>query len=76
MTYQKDGIGHLKRTYLDRIVSPSLFDGLKSISSVRSLPKLACPQCGAIIGTPYIYERESRLAYLLNPAAFSKKLAK
>ena len=76
ITYQKDGIGHLKRTYIDRIVGPSLFDELKSIRSAKTLPNLVCPQCSAVIGTPYVYVREARLAYLLNPAAFSKKIAK
>lgn len=76
MTYQKDGIGHLKRAYIDRIVRPAALSKLESIRSVKAVPDLTCPECRVVMGTPYVYEREVRLAYLLNPAAFSKKITK
>lgn len=62
--YQKDGIGHLKRLYLDRISSPTF-----SLSG-----NMVCPQCQTVIGTPMIYSPEGRPAIHLRPGFFKKTL--
>lgn len=72
--YQKDGHGRLFRTYLDRIFEPPEFSLLASrISSKTEMPNLKCPKCGALIGTPMIYEPERRLAFRLVHGSFAKK---
>lgn len=68
--YQKDGPGILKRMYLDRICDSTKF------SSLKSIPQLTCASCKQIIGIPYIYEKEKRLAYRLIIGRISKKVTK
>ena len=65
--YQKDGPGPLKRAYKDRILAPEEIKETKNIS---------CPNCKSKIGTFYIYEKENREAYLLDPLSFIKKITK
>lgn len=62
--YQKDGPGPLKRAYLDRILAPKELD-----TSV-----LVCSNCGSELGKAYIYDKENRNAFLLNPSTFVKKI--
>lgn len=72
--YQKDGRGRLLRMYLDRIFEPrelSLLD--LRVRSKNEMPNLKCPKCGALIGTPMIYEAERRLAFRLIHGSFVKK---
>lgn len=76
MTYQKDGIGHLKRTYIDRIVQPDILVALKAAVTTKLLSNLSCSNCNMVIGTPMVYAKETRLAYMLNPSAFTKKIKK
>ena len=72
--YQKDGHGRLLRMYLDRIFEPQEFSLLQSrISSKAEMPNLKCPKCGALIGTPMIYEAERRLAFRLIHGSFVKR---
>lgn len=68
LLYQKDGIGSLKRLYLDRIFAHSTI-------SLES-PLFRCPHCNNIIGKAYTYEKEDRPAYLLFPGTFKKKVSK
>jgi len=72
--YQKDGHGRLLRMYLDRIFEPQELSLLQSrIGGKAEIPNLKCPRCGALIGTPMIYEVERRLAFRLIHGSFVKK---
>jgi hypothetical protein len=64
-TYQKDGLGILKRLYLDRI------QDLK-----EQAPQLICPKCKKQLGTKTVYKKENRLAYRLFAGAITKKIVK
>ncbi len=70
--YQKDGPGPLKRAYLDRIIAPQ--NPKYAVNSIKSVPILKCSNCNAMIGKPYIYDKENRPAYLLERTAFTKKV--
>lgn len=61
--YQKDGPGPLKRMYADRI------HGTKATTS-----RLRCSKCKSQIGTRYIYEKESRPAYLVADGTVTKQV--
>lgn len=65
--YQKDGIGLLKRMYLDRIMDSS---------SAINGKTLVCAKCGAHLGNAMIYEKENRPAYRLELGAVAKKAVK
>lgn len=73
--YQKDGPGPLKRMYLDRILAPEALAGLEKLH-IKDVKHMICPKCKQSIGTPYIYDKENRLAFLLNPTSFTKKITK
>lgn len=75
LEYQKDGAGSLKRLYLDRILSPEKLRQYQLLSS-SDIPNLRCSDCESHIGSPYIYEKENRKAYILNKGSFTKKLIK
>ncbi len=68
LLYQKDGIGSLKRLYLDRILAHS--------TNSTCLSLLQCPDCNNTIGKSYIYEKENRPAFLLLQGTFKKKVSK
>ena len=65
--YQKDGIGLLKRMYLDRMIDPSMSIDAKT---------LVCSKCGTHLGNAMIYEKENRPAFRLELGAIAKKLPK
>lgn len=72
--YQKDGPGALLRMYLDRIFAPVALSTLQNQGGgKKDLPNLRCPKCSALIGTPMVYELESRLAFRLVRGSFAKK---
>jgi hypothetical protein len=74
LTYQKDGIGGLKRCYLDRILAPQALAGLHSepcITSTKSMPRLICSGCGVVVGVP-MRHHTGRLAFHLFPGTFQK----
>jgi hypothetical protein len=71
--YQKDGLGILKRTYLDRIYNSREFENLQHLS-LDKIQQLICPKCGKHIGTPIIYKKENRLAFRLFEGTISKKI--
>jgi len=73
--YQKDGPGILKRMYLDRIYESINYSNLGNLP-LQKIPQLTCPQCHQLIGVPYVYEREQRLAFRLFSGAVSKKVSK
>lgn len=72
-SYQKDGPGILKRTYLDRITNSERFENLQNLS-LDKIPQLICPKCGEHIGTPIVFKKENRLAFRLFEGAVSKKI--
>ena len=65
--YQKDGIGLLKRMYLDRMI------GVVPQSNSKTL---VCVKCGAHLGNAMIYEKENRPAFRLEMRSVMKKIAK
>ena len=76
LLYQKDGPGTLYRLYLDRIIAPASLARLQEIADLHAVPDLTCPQCKAVIGTPYIWEEENRKAFLLDQECFTKRVGK
>ncbi|MDI6785933.1 MAG: hypothetical protein QMD92_04405 [bacterium] len=64
-SYQKDGIGTLKRVYIDRIISEQ---------SIIPANNLVCPNCKKVLGTPMIYKKENRPALRLILGAITKKV--
>jgi hypothetical protein len=74
LLYQKDGQGSLLRLYLDRILEPSELSSLQFQGGGKvKLPNLYCKKCKALVATPMVYARESRLAFRLVPGSFIKK---
>lgn len=76
LSYQKDGIGFIKRCYLNRIMGPEKWAGLKDDQSIiepKNMTNLTC-ECGNIIGTPMRYI-DGRLAYRMDKGSFARKLA-
>ena len=73
--YQKDGPGLLKKMYLDRIYESAKYSGLEN-QPLKLIPNLVCIGCGQIVGIPYIYEPEKRLAFRLFVGEVSKKIIK
>ena len=72
--YQKDGRGSLLRMYLDKIFAPSALAALQHrVTKKEEMSNLQCPKCYAIIGTPMLYEAESRLAFRMVRGSFIKK---
>lgn len=71
MSYQKDGPGPLIRCYLDRIHHPIHLEKRQyNAFEKKTFPKLECPNCQTVIGSPIIYEKENRPAYHLRPGFF------
>lgn len=78
LKYQKDGIGHLLRCYLNRIFAPPELEALQSNSAIqepKDMPKLTCPQCKTLIGTP-MRHFDNRLAFRLMKGTYAKKRSK
>ena len=76
MVYQKDGIGALLRSYLDRILWPPKLASLSNdprIMGTKDMPNLVCENCKSLIGVPMVYAPERRLAYRLNRGTFHKQ---
>ena len=72
--YQKDGSGALLRMYMDRIFAPAELAILRhQHDNKKGVPNLQCPHCQTLIGTPMVYELESRLAFRLARGTFAKK---
>lgn len=63
--YQKDGPGHLKRMYIDRIIDIRVSDA-----------QLNCPDCSAVLATKILYVKENRPAYRLFVGAVTKHIVK
>lgn len=69
--YKKQGTGGLVRILIGRIQGPPSLLSLKQAGKKSDLPPLTCGGCGALIGTPTIYEGK-RLAYRLIKGSFKK----
>lgn len=65
--YQKDGLGVLKRMYIDRIFESG---------NIELNINLICPGCKRILAVPIIYEKENRPALRLFVGAVTKKIVK
>ena len=76
LLYQKYGQGPLKRLYLDRIFAPNNLASFYRARDIKKIPNLVCPHCHSHIVTSYKYPKEKRLAFLLNPISFIKKVGK
>lgn len=63
LNYQKDGIGNLRRLYVDRI-----HENFNS-------KDLRCKNCKNLIGVLIVYKKENRPAYRLVSGTFIKKNA-
>ncbi len=61
--YQKDGPGELRRMYFDRIISINYED--INHSNYKEAKNFICPHCSEVLGVPYIYQKENRLAMRL-----------
>lgn len=73
--YQKDGPGILKRMYLDRIYKSAKYEGLDK-QKLNKIPLLTCLSCKELLGTPFVYQKEDRLAYRLFVGSVTKKITK
>lgn len=77
LQYQKDGIGYLKRCYINRIIAPGKWEKIQHNTGIvepKDLPDLVC-DCGEAIGYPMKYV-DGRLAYRLERGKFKRKLSK
>lgn len=61
--YQKDGPGNLRRMYTDRFID------IKPAGE-----SLLCEDCGRVLGTRIVYEKENREAYRLYVDAVTKRI--
>ena len=78
LKYQKDGIGHLLRCYLNRIFAPPELATLQqnpTIKEPKDMPNLVCSKCNTVIGTP-LYHEDGRLAFRIFKGTYFKKIAK
>jgi len=71
--YQKDGPGWLKRSYINRILSPEKYSNLKkdkNITKSSNLSNLIC-ECSEVIGSP-MQHKDGRLAFHLIRGKFKR----
>lgn len=64
--YQKDGLGNLRRMYIDRIISPEVSISRKDLSCSKN----------HLIGVKIIYDKENRPAFRLFVDSITKKIIK
>jgi hypothetical protein len=78
LKYQKDGVGHLLRCYLNRVFAPPELVVLQHNPAIREpkdMVNLVCPKCNTVIGTPMRHE-DGRLAYRLIKGTYAQKIVK
>ena len=73
--YQKKGSGQLIRLYLDRVTEPESIAQLKSVTSKKDIPALACANCDNRMGLPMIHDG-GRYAYRMIKGTFRRKVGK
>lgn len=61
--------------YLDRIYESESYSDLDT-HELKKIPTLSCPGCHELLGVPYVYEKEKRLAYRLFVGSVAKKIVK
>jgi ribosomal protein S27E len=76
LLYQKDGPGVLYRLYLDRIFAPEELANRQFVKDLKQLPELLCTSCGALLGTPTIWQEENRSAYQLTEGSVVRKVGR
>ena len=64
--YQKDGLGNLRRMYIDQISEPKVSISKKDLTCAK----------GHLIGVKIIYEKENRPAFRLFVDSVTKKIVK
>jgi hypothetical protein len=62
--------------YADRIIAPERFSKLQNMNNIEDMPKLTCTNCGQILATPCIYEKERRIAYKVRLGSIAKRVGK
>jgi len=69
LLYQKDGPSPLKRVYADRIAAPRELCDQQHDSVFRSGSYALCrlQALPGLIAAPYLHEKETRLAFLVEP---------
>jgi hypothetical protein len=75
MVYQKDGSGNLRRLYADRIFFPYELTNLQN-KPLNLIPTIKCPKCKINLATPFIYQKENRIAFNVDPNKIIKKIRK
>lgn len=73
LVYQKDGIGWLKRCYLNRILEPNEYSQIKRnnlIKEPKDFNNLIC-SCGNVLGSP-MKHKDGRLAFHLIRSKFKR----
>lgn len=78
LLYQKDGLGWLKRCYLNRIFWPKKYEALqhnKRIKDPEDMPKLLCLSCKLLVGVP-VRHKDGRLAFRLIRGSFKRRTSK
>ena len=78
LVYQKDGIGHLKRCYLNRILAPPELEKLQRDSAIqepKDMQPLSCQSCKTVVGTPMRYA-DGRLAFRIRMGFLRKEINK
>jgi len=75
-TYQKDGPGALKSMYMDRIFEPSKYNKYANSKTPKKAVDMKFDNCGELLGTPYLYEKEKRAAYRMFQSSVIKKIIK
>lgn len=70
--YQKDGPGPIYRLYLDRIFEPAELVNLQ-YKNLKVIKPLCCSSCKELLGMPYVYQKEKRLAFRIFSGALIKK---
>jgi len=75
LEYQKDGSGALKRLYIDRVRKNPSLEKYKNCT-VEQMPDITCKCCKSIIGRPFVYKKENRVAFRPISGGFIKKIVK
>lgn len=73
LLYQKDGVGWLKRCYLNRIFAPKEYAELQDKGlRVETMPYLICQNCKSVLGTPMLH-KDGRLAFMMRRGSFIRR---
>lgn len=76
LVYQKDGVGNLKKCYLNRILAPSNIATLHrdpKIAVPKDVPNLECHNCHEVLGMPYLH-KDGRIAYRIRQGFVFKRI--